>query len=158
MNSNVTVRKLNHQGQERWRYTGTVLDRGPNWVHLEARFNRNDVDAGYVIFRRGDRFVEWHYNDRWYNICEMHDAEDDHLKGWYCDLTRPAVLGPDTLSHEDLALDVWIDPSGRVKVVDEDEFAALPLDEVTRATVWGAVSDLRARAERREPPFSKITP
>jgi len=155
--SNITVRKLDHQGRETWRYTGTILDRGATWVRLQARFNRDDLDAGYVVFRRGDRFIEWFYSDRWYNVFEIHDVDDDHLKGWYCNLTRPASLGPDTVANEDLALDVWIDPAGKISVLDEDEFDALPLDAPTRARVWAAVDELRAQVQRREPPFSGIT-
>ena len=157
MTDNITIRKLNHEGQETWRYAGVVLDRGATWVRLEAFFNRDNLDAGYVVFQRGDRFVEWFYSDRWYNIFEIHDVTDDHLKGWYCNLTRPATLGPDVIDNEDLALDVWIDPSGRTQILDEDEFDALQLDLPTRQHVWQAVDDLYARVEQRQLPFTLIT-
>ncbi len=54
---NITIRKLNHEGRETWRYTGVVLERTATCVKLEAFFNRDDSDAGYVVFRRGDRFT-----------------------------------------------------------------------------------------------------
>src|SRR3972149_894068 len=76
----IIIRKLDHTGKETYRYEGEVLERGATWVRLEARFGGADRDAGYVMFRRGDRFVEWHYSDRWYNIFEMHDVSDDRLK------------------------------------------------------------------------------
>ncbi len=152
----ITVRKLDHNGRETWRYSGTVLDRGPTWVRLEAYFNRSDKDAGYVVFREGDRFVELFYSDRWYNIFEIHDMSDDHLKGWYCNFTRPATITADTISNADLALDLWIDPAGKLLLLDEDEFAALPIDAAARSQVIRALDDLRARVERREPPFGLI--
>ncbi len=157
MAAKITVRKLDQDGHETWRYSGIVLDRGPNWVRLEAYFNRSDKDEGYVMFREGDRFVELFYSDRWYNIFEIHDVSDDHLKGWYCNFTRPAIITTDTVSNADLALDVWVDPTGKILVLDEAEFAALPIDAATRNHVRHALDELRTRIERREPPFDGIT-
>jgi protein associated with RNAse G/E len=153
----ITIRKLDHDGRETFRYQGTVLERGETWVKLEAYFGRPDRDEGYVVFRKGDRFVEYFYSDRWYNIFEMHDVADDHLKGWYCNLTRPVVLEPDAVVSEDLALDVWIDPSGEILLLDQAEFDALPLSDVDRENVWRGVDELRNRVEGREPPFDTIT-
>jgi uncharacterized protein len=153
----ITARKLDHEGRERFRYTGVVLDRGPTWVRLEAPFNWSDKDMGFTIFREGDRFVELYNADRWYNICEVHDVSDDHLKGWYCDFTRPPIITSDTISYSDLALDLWVDPAGKILILDEDEFAALPVDDNTKEHVRQAVGELRARVERREPPFAVIT-
>ncbi len=154
----VIVRKLNYQGRETWRYPGVVLERGATWVWLEAYFNRDDMDAGYVVFRRGDRFVEWYSSEHWYNIFEVHDVTDDRLKGWYCNLSRPAQINLEThdISCDDLALDMWVDPAGHTLILDEIEFEALPIDEATRARVWHAVDELRDRVERRDPPFDAI--
>ena len=154
--SDITIRKLDHQGCETWRYTGVVLERGATWVRLQAYFNRPDTDAGYVVFRQGDRFIERFYSDRWYNIFEIHDVSDDHLKGGYCNLTRPATITADEISSEDLALDVWIDPAGKATLLDEEAFKALPLGAGERQQVLRAVDELRAQVERRDPPFVVI--
>jgi protein associated with RNAse G/E len=154
--ADITIRKLDHQGHETWRYTGLVLDRGATWVRLQAYFNRPDHDAGYVVFRQGDRFIERFYSDRWYNIFEIHDVSDDRLKGWYCNLTRPATIGASEISSEDLALDVWIDPAGQIALLDEEEYQALPLSARERQQVLRAVDELRAQVERRDPPFDVI--
>ncbi|MGC5412644.1 DUF402 domain-containing protein, partial [Streptomyces sp. DT225] len=47
------------------------------------------------------------------------------LKGWYCDVTRPAVLRDGELVVEDLDLDLWVS-ADRTEILrlDEDEFAA----------------------------------
>src|SRR5690606_19395595 len=85
----ITIVKNNHRGDEVWRYHGMVLARGQTWIKLEAYFDRPDRVTPYHIFRQGDRFVEWFYSDRWYSIFEMHDVDDDHLTGWYCNISRP---------------------------------------------------------------------
>ena len=153
----ITVIKNDHTGREVWRYSGQVLARGATWVQLEARFDRpEDIHTPYHTFRRGDRFVEWFFSDRWYNIFEMHDADDDHLTGWYCNITRPARLENEAIYADDLALDLFVAPDGTITVLDEDEFAALPLDENTRAQACRALQELRAMIAARRPPFDAI--
>jgi predicted RNA-binding protein associated with RNAse of E/G family len=150
----ITVVKNDHAGREILRYTGRVLAREAlTWVRLEARFSRPDVQTSYHTFRQGDRFVEWFYGDRWYNIFEMHDRDDDRLTGWYCNVTRPALITPDTIRANDLALDVFVAPDGTIHVLDEGEFAALPLDESTRAHALAALDTLKHLALSRQPPF-----
>jgi predicted RNA-binding protein associated with RNAse of E/G family len=133
------------------------LDRGPTWVQLEAFFNRADAHTAYHTFRHGDRFVEWFYSDRWYNVFEMHDADDDHLTGWYCNITRPARLEAAAIYADDLALDVFIAPDGTITVLDEDEFDALPLDEATRSQARAALDELQQRIAVRAAPFDAVT-
>ncbi len=151
--SAITVIKLDHAGVEQRRYSGRVLACGETWVQLEASFNLPEVDVAGMIFRQGDRFVEWFYTDRWYNIFEIHDRDGDQLKGWYCNVCRPARLGDGEISAEDLALDLLVWPDGRQVVLDEDEFAALPLEETDRAAALTALYALRRMVARREPPF-----
>jgi uncharacterized protein len=152
----ITVYKLDYEGRETWRYTGVVVARGDTWLRLEALFNGPERDDGYIIWRHGDRFVEYFYTDRWYNIFEIHDADTDAIKGWYCNVTFPATLSAESVSWRDLALDVWISPSGEVMTLDEDEFAVLPVDAATRARALTAVDDLRAQIVRRDEPFNQL--
>lgn len=154
--NDITVIKLDHKGREVWRYSGIELARGATWVQLEAFFNRDDKDAGYVIFRRGDRYIEWFYSDEMYNIFQIHDVDDDHLKGWYCNICNPAVIADHEVRCEDLALDVWVTPSRDVKVLDEDEFAALSIDGETRAQALSALNQLLNHIERAEYPFDTL--
>jgi predicted RNA-binding protein associated with RNAse of E/G family len=45
------------------------------------------------------------------------------LKGWYCDITRPATVSGAELVVEDLDLDLWRSADGTdVLRLDEDEF------------------------------------
>ena len=154
MGETITVIKLDHSGKEVFRYVGQVLARGATWVQLEARFNRDAVPVGAgVVFLRGDRFVEWFYSDRWYNIFEVHGADDDRIKAWYCNVTRPAVLTADSVMAEDLALDLLVLPDGEMVVLDEDEFAALALSEQERTAALAALESLRRAVRNHTPPF-----
>ncbi|MCZ7543803.1 MAG: DUF402 domain-containing protein [Anaerolineae bacterium] len=156
MGESVILRKLDLEGREVWRWRGEVVARGENWVQIEAPFNGKRRDLGYVVLQEGDRFVEWYYADRWYNIFEIHDAADDRIKGWYCNIARPAVFRDGEITHVDLALDLFVFPDGRMLLDDEEEFAALPLSEVDRRAALDAVARLRAEVESRRPPFDAI--
>lgn len=152
----LTVIKLDHTGREQLRYTGQELARGVGWVQLEARFAWPDVDQGYVVLRRGDRFVEWFFSDRWYNIFEIHDGTTDALKGWYCNITRPAAFHNDIVQAEDLALDLWVTPGGAITRLDESEYAALPLTAEERVATAAAEDAVRRAVVQRTPPFDRI--
>jgi len=150
----VTVYKLDHQGREVYRYDGRVVARAPDRIQIEARFEaRDQARLGPILLRRGDRMVEWFYADRWYNIFEIHAAADDGLKGWYCNITRPAALDAATVRADDLALDLVVMPGGEVVLVDEDEFEALDIPPADRAAALTAVDDLRRAVAARQPPF-----
>jgi len=150
----ITVHKLDHNGVEKIAYEGKVIERGEGWVILEARFARERMELGYVTLTTGDRFVEWFYADRWYNVFAIHAAADDSPKGWYCNITRPARIEEGQVWAEDLALDFFVQPSGREFVLDEDEFEALALAPEEVAAARAALSELKALAARREGPFT----
>ncbi len=141
------VYKLDHTGREVWQYPARVLARGPNHIRLEAYFNRDDVDLGYTVFKRGDRFIETFYAERWYNVFAVHDRDDGGLKGWYCNVCRPAQISEAAVRCDDLALDVWVSPAGEVTLLDEDEFAALPLELDERRPALEALQSLLADAK-----------
>lgn len=143
MTETVEVIKLNLERQETWRYMGQVLARSSHAILLEAYFNREDTPFHGIILGKGDRFVEVYYTERWYNIFEMHDREDGRLKGWYCNICRPAEITNGQVAYVDLALDLLVYPDGRQLVLDEDEFAALPLDDLTRNQALASLEELQ---------------
>jgi uncharacterized protein len=133
MSEQISVHKRNIAGEVTWSYQGRVLARGENYLHLEALFNREDTPFQGIVIKHNDRFVEMFFTERWYNIFEIHDRDDDRIKGWYCNVGRPMVWdGPDAISYIDLALDLWVAADGSQTVLDEDEFDALTLDNKTR--------------------------
>ncbi len=146
MKQPITVIKRNLASEETWRYSGLILRREAGALVLEARFNRPDTPFQGILLKENDRFVETYYTDRWYNIFEIHDRDDDRIKGWYCNIGYPAVLeADDRLSYVDLALDLWIAPDGTQTVLDEDEFAALDLEPETRSRAQKALEELHLR-------------
>jgi uncharacterized protein len=152
----LTVNKLNLNRELLIAYDGTVLARTPESIVLEARFNRETLDLGYAVLEHHDRFVEHFYADRWYNIFEIHSVHDDHLKGWYCNIVQPATFSAAAVEQVDLALDVWINPDGSYRVLDQAEFDALPLDRATRRQAQRAVGELIYLLYHHAEPFTSI--
>ena len=151
----ITVHKLDHICKEKIAYTGEVIERNETRVVLEARFSRERMELGYVTLTPGDRFVEYFYSDRWYNVFVIYDAADGAFKGWYCNITRPARIEGGHIWAEDLALDYFVQPSGREFVLDEDEFAALRISAEETAAARAALAELQRLAARREGPFAQ---
>jgi len=148
----LTIIKNDFAGREVWRYEGVLLERHPDRIVLEARFNRDDIDLEYVVFRRGDRFIEQFYTNRWYNVFEIHDVSDDHIKGWYCNFTRPARFSDGVVAADDLALDLWVYPDGRLLTLDRAEFDALPITRADRRAVLAALAELTSSSIWQKPP------
>ncbi len=137
-------------------YPADIAERLPNGVVLDAVWAWPTRDLGYAIFETGDHFTEYHYTDRWHNICVIHSSQNGRLKGWYCNITRPATISDETVAAEDLFLDVWVAPDGSWQVLDEDEFEAdQTLDQPTREAALQALGVLLAQIAAREPPFDE---
>ena len=151
----VTIRKLDHAGREVLSYPGRVLWREDGAIALRTFWTRAPLDVGYVVLEPGDRWTEHFYAGRYYNIFEIRTG-DGRLKGWYCNITRPARIGAAEVSAEDLALDLWVAPDGEMLVLDEDEFAALRLPPAEREAAQAALAELQTMVERRVCPFDKI--
>jgi predicted RNA-binding protein associated with RNAse of E/G family len=152
--TNIEVLKLDLAGTVTRRYEGRELRRTDHALVLEAPFeiDKPDMLVLDVVLRRGDRFVETYYDDRGYNVYEIYDRQSAALKGWYCNLSRPARFSGASVAWVDLALDLWAWPDGRTALLDEDEFAALPLERAERDRVWNAVRELEQHFRNGLPP------
>ncbi|MEW2349869.1 MULTISPECIES: DUF402 domain-containing protein [unclassified Streptomyces] len=125
---------------------GTHLVAEAPWASPEAR------DFGFVRFAPGDVFTEHYWTTTWYAIKEVR-AADGGLKGWYCDMTRPAVREEGTVRVDDLELDLWVPAPGRGPALrlDEDEFLASGLpttDPHAAERARSALAALEALARR----------
>jgi len=151
----ITVHKLDYRGVEVWSYTGKLLAENADRLLLEAHFELPDRQVDLLWLRQGDRFLETYYSGRWYNVFAVHDADDDHLKGWYCNITRPARFEPSgsDVYAEDLALDLIVYPDRHWSVLDVEEYAALPITLEERQQCLQALSELQSLALRRKDPF-----
>jgi len=151
--SRIKVQKKNPAGEVTYQYEGDLVRRDENTIVLEALFDRRDMPFQDIVFKTGDRFVEFYYSDRWYNIFEIHDRDDGQIKGWYCNVGMPAVFEEGIVSYVDLALDLWVSSNGNQTVLDEDEFAQLGLEEEVRAGAMLGLQELRLLFESKNPPL-----
>lgn len=140
-------------------YSGEVLHAEVGYVLVRARWERPRLDLGYVVFEPGDRFDEHFYTERWYNIFEIRTA-DGTLKGWYCNITRPAQIDAETVISEDLELDLFVPPDRTAAIrLDLDEFEARGLqtsEPATYAAAYTALEELERMAAQGVAPFDQL--
>ncbi|GAA2442446.1 DUF402 domain-containing protein [Streptomyces mauvecolor] len=117
-------------GRTKLRYPASVVSDDGTRLTVHAPWAVEGTrDFGFVRFEPGDVFTEHYWRDRWYAVKEVRDT-DSALKGWYCDITRPAVVQGGELIAEDLDLDLWVSADGATVLrLDEDEFAESGLTE-----------------------------
>ena len=149
------VHKVDHTGKIALTYEAEVEEWLPDGVRLAAQWDRPARELGYVTFETGDRFIEWYYSDRWYNIFEI-ASPDGTLKGWYCNAAAPATIEPDDLYCRDLILDLWVTPDGQTTTLDEAEFAATALDDASREGARAGLAELRRLVAGRQGPFARL--
>ncbi|WP_282701547.1 DUF402 domain-containing protein [Streptomyces sp. CC219B] len=130
-------------GRTKIRYPAELLADDGTRVTVRAPWAGEGVrDFGFVRFEPGDVFVEYYWRDRWYAVKEVR-AGDGTLKGWYCDITRPATLSGTELVVEDLDLDLWRSADGTdVRRLDEDEFEESNLLETDPEAASAAMTAL----------------
>ncbi|MFH9863453.1 DUF402 domain-containing protein [Streptomyces sp. NPDC017202] len=146
-------------GRTKIRYPAELLsDDGTRIAVLAPWAGEGVRDFGFVRFEPGDVFTEYYWRDRWYAVKEVRGASGA-LKGWYCDVTRPATLTGTELAVEDLDLDLWRSAGGDdVRRLDEDEFARSGLaerDPEAAAAAVRALDELEALA--RGDRFGELT-
>ena len=149
----IKVQKKNPAGEVTYEYEGVLLSRDENSVTLEALFDRADMPFMDVVFKTGDRFVEYYYTNRWYNIFAIHDRDTKKIKGWYCNIGKPAVIEDGIVSYVDLALDLWVAVDGKQTVLDEDEFEELKLNEELKTGALNGLDELKDLFKNNNPPF-----
>lgn len=132
-------------GRTKIRYAAALLSDDGTRITVRAPWAGEGVrDFGFVRFEPGDVFTEHYWRDRWYSVKEVRDPAGA-VKGWYCDITRPAVLTGAELVVEDLDLDLWVSADGgTVLRLDEDEFEASGLTETDPAAAAAAREALDA--------------
>ncbi|MFD9453210.1 DUF402 domain-containing protein [Streptomyces sp. NPDC059985] len=150
---------LTKAGRTKIRYPATEVADDGDRISVRAPWAAGAVkDFGFVRFEPGDVFVEHFWRTRWYAVKEVWTGEGV-LKGWYCDITRPAVVregegeGEGEIVVEDLDLDLWVSADGAsVLRLDEDEFEASGLRTRDPEAAARAVRALDALEERAKAP------
>ncbi len=144
----VTVFKQNHLGEPVFSWEGELVAETPNLRLVRAHFSgAEDVPVDKVTFRKGDLMLERYYTDRWYNLFEVHQGSSDQVKCWYINLSYPALFTTESITWQDLALDLVVYPSGEYRLLDEDEFDVLLIEPEVRKTCLETVHEILRRPD-----------
>lgn len=139
-------------------YHGEMLRADDDCVLVLAHWERPRLDLGYVVFEPGDEFYEYYYTRRWFNIFAIRAPGGGPLKGWYCNVTRPAEIEGSTITSEDLELDLFVAPDRTTMLrLDLDEFEArgfAAAEPDTHAAALAALDELEQMARSATPPFA----
>ena len=157
MGTSIDVVKLDVHGVETIRYTATPLLLDFRWGYalVEARYALDRADVELFALERGDRMVEHFWSSRHFNIFEIY-APNGSLRGFYCNITRPATIDRVRIAAEDLALDLVVDPTGNTKRLDLGEFRALSIDDDERRRAIAAIEELELMARLGVGPFRRL--
>lgn len=145
----INVIKQDYLGRETYRYQGKLLSLSPHKIVISAHFDRQDTTVEGITLKQGDLFIESYFDNRWYNIFEIHDQDSERIKCWYCNIGHPAMIQKDSIAYRDLALDLLVYPDGRQKVLDREEFATLPLSPQVKAAAAEALIELKQKFKAR---------
>lgn len=144
MENNLTVHKCDHKGNDVFAYPATILQHDEQKIVIRASFtSHKDYNIAGLELKNGDKCIEVFYFHRWFNIFEVYAGKSEQIRGWYCNITKPAIYQDNHLYYSDLALDVIAFHDGRQVVVDEEQFMQLPLDEPTRHKAKSELQQLR---------------
>jgi len=152
------IKKTDHLNNVKTEYQGKLISRDAHCIVIETAWPPNShVNTSYgLVINPGDALIERFYLDRWYNIFEIYGPRVNGvidlttLRGYYCNITRPTLLigdekpTPDEIIWQDLELDVWLDPNGVYRVLDEDEFEVVKpkLNALEIASATGAIQQV----------------
>lgn len=111
---------------------------------------------GRPVLAPGAAIVWFTFPGAWHDVGRFHDAAG-RFTGYYANILTPVrFLGPLEWETTDLFLDVWLEPGGRVRLLDRDEFSAALerhwLDERTARHARAEAGRLLAAAGRGEWP------
>ena len=142
--------KNDHLGNSVWEYDGKIIEQTASAFLFEANFNRSDLMFNGIFLREGDRFLELYPIGKWFNIFEIHDKDNDEIKGWYCNIARPVQFNDEKIFYDDLALDLLVYPDRKILILDEDEFRSLSLDPIETLNAKRGLEQLQEMFSRPE--------
>jgi len=149
------IQKLDWDNSVMITYHGEVRDREEHYISLDTKWSGKRTDLGYVDLIPGEKWIEYYYPGRWYNIFRIGDKEGK-LKGFYCNIIKPVIIEKNVLKWIDLALDLWVRPDGSYLILDEDEFEAQEPSADERDEAMNAVTELKEMVKEKNGPFSEI--
>jgi len=120
LSSRVIVEKYNYKGDFVFSWDGEKIYFDDEKIIIKKDWFIHDVSVGLFTFQRGDLLTEVFFFNKWYNAYMV--ERDGKLKGWYINLSKPAVFEDNKIIYTDLILDLVVDSEGNFEVLDEDEY------------------------------------
>jgi uncharacterized protein len=148
----VTITKVDHQGQPLIRYPGVILYEDQGCLVARCTWTHHVMDMGPFLLEPGDLWIEFYYQHEPFNIMAIYDRQG-RIKGWYCNVTEQVETSSEEIRWRDLALDLLVLPDDRQIVLDEDDFEALEPSSEARARASGALATLNTWIIERRCPF-----
>jgi predicted RNA-binding protein associated with RNAse of E/G family len=140
-------------------YVATPLAVTSSYACVRAVWTRPAVNLGYMQFAPGDILDEHFYADAWYCIFAVF-RPDGQLRGWYCNVTKPAIITPTAITSIDLELDLFVAPDRIATLrLDIDEFEAQQYQQHNPQVYdagYVALEALERMARAHQPPFDRI--
>jgi protein associated with RNAse G/E len=153
----VRVQKRDWRGRARYTWEGTVLSQDASCLVILAPWTGpGEPVVGDLQFVRGDRFVEYYYAGMGLAIWQV-ERSNGEIKGWYCNISRPIQMDGNTISFDDLLLDVVVHADGRYAVLDRDELEQARRDGLPESDANAAEATLQTVLDlivRQQPPFT----
>ena len=109
-----------HKNKPDQQFTCELRGRGPGWVvlHYHARASGQIAD---IRIPAGSTTIAFYREHCHHVLWRMYDARR-HLLGSLFHICQRVEITPHSVTYEDLLLDVWLTPTGRLRVLDRDEF------------------------------------
>ncbi len=111
-----------HKNKPPQQFCCTLLHREPGYAVLRYVSNEPGQIADIRI-GAGSTTVAHYWSGRPYVVWRMFDRTG-RLIGTLFHICADVRIFADHLSYEDLLLDIWIDPGGALRILDEDELHA----------------------------------
>lgn len=120
MNPRIIVEKYNYRGNLVFSWDGEKIYMDDKKIVIKKDWFIHDVSVGLFVFQKGDLLTEVFFFDEWYNVYMV--ERNGKLKGWYINLSKPALFENNKIIYTDLILDLVVDAKGNFEVLDKDEY------------------------------------
>jgi protein associated with RNAse G/E len=135
----ITVNSRRFDGTIRKTWQCELLEQRDSLLIAIGKFDINidHQDLGHI--RKGTISHEYFWLDRWYNIFRFHEPTGE-LRNFYGNVCMPPEFKNGILDYVDLDIDVLVDPSFNVAVLDREDYES-------SAATFGYSTDIHAKVD-----------
>jgi protein associated with RNAse G/E len=157
----ITVNSLNYDHTLRRGWQAELVRQTGNLIELvgEFGFDVDHLDLGHI--KTGTVSYEYYWLDRWFNVFRFHEPTGE-FRCYYCNINFPPTLENGVLAYVDLDIDLLVDASGSIRVLDLEEFEenvrSLSIPDSISQTAKKTVDELINSIEKRQFPFEEHLP